>query len=297
MARRLPPLTQVRAFEAAARRESFKAAADELHVTDAVVSQHVKQLEARLGVTLFLRTRRGVRLTAAGKAYLPDLSTALDLIAGATARLGPGESTSTLTVSVAPSLGTRWLVPRLERFHAAHPEIRVCPVMAPEFCDFDGDEVDVAIRHGGGAWPGVRVEHLKDEALVPVCAPGLLGARERLDVTALLDLPALVARPRAGEWPAWLRSAGAQWREPVATVIYATLALAIDAAVAGTGVALVDRALIAEDLRANRLRIPLDHACAGPNAYYVVTPKSASEAPKVTVFRDWLVAEAAAESL
>lgn len=300
MPRRVPPLTHVRAFEAAARHESFKAAAAELHVTDAAVSQHVKQLEGWLGVTLFRRTRRGVRLTAAGSSYFPDLTAAITLIAEATERLNASQPAGLLNVSVAPSLGTRWLLPRLERFHAARPDIRVCASVAPELSDFTAEDVDVAIRHGDGQWPGVQSCHLKDEHLVPVCAPSLLGGRRRLAVAELLALPALMARTRAREWRVWLESAAREGiagpAEPASMGTYATLALALDAAIAGAGVTLADRELVAADLAAGRLCIPVAHACIGPHAYYIVHPEPAAADPRVAAFRDWLIAEVARES-
>jgi DNA-binding transcriptional LysR family regulator len=293
MPRRLPPLTHVRAFEAAARHESFKAAAAELHVTEAAVSQHVKQLEGWLDVALFRRTPRGVRLTDAGAAYRPDLTDALDRIADATARVTGGTMTGVLTVSVAPSLGTRWLIPRLHRFTDRHPEIAVRPRVSPTLTDLNAEGVDLAIRHGTGDWPGVRAEHLKDEHLVPVCAPNYAADGDAADPDGLAAMPVLAAEPRSGEWPHWLRAVGAGRDQPAHAVTYATLALALDAAIAGAGVALADRDLVAADVAAGRLCIPVDHACAGPKAYYVVYPDSARVDPRVAVFRDWLMAEAA----
>src|SRR5499427_6628752 len=176
MARRLPPLNGLKAFEAAARSESFTRAAQELNVTQGAVSHQVKALEATLGVKLFNREQQRLVMTAAGRDYLAVVRDALDRIAVGTERLVQRQTSGALTVSTSPDFAAKWLVHRLGRFAESHPEIDLRVSAIAHHVDFAREDVDVAVRHGDGHWPGLHVTRLCSEQLFAVCSPAL-GAK------------------------------------------------------------------------------------------------------------------------
>jgi LysR family glycine cleavage system transcriptional activator len=190
MPRRLPPLNALKAFEAAARNESFTRAADELCVTQGAVSQQVKALEATLGITLFSRERQRLVISQAGREYLAVIRDALDRIAMGTERLVQSRGAGVLTVSTSPDFAAKWLVNRLGRFADSHPEIDLRVSATMHQVDFVREDVDLAVRHGDGKWSGLDVVRLCSERLFPVCSPKLL-ARHRHIATAsdLLKFP------------------------------------------------------------------------------------------------------------
>src|SRR5262249_53944886 len=191
MARRLPPLNGLKAFEAAARSESFTRAAKELNVTQGAVSHQVKALEHILGLKLFHRERQRLILTDAGRDYLAVIRDALDRIAVGTDRLLQQES-GVLTVSTSPDFAAKWLVNRLSRFAEEHPDVDLRVSATTHYVDFARDDVDVAIRHGAGNWPGLDVERLYSERLFPVCSPKLVAGRSRITKPAdLFKFPLL----------------------------------------------------------------------------------------------------------
>src|SRR6185295_873404 len=173
MLRRLPPLNALKTFEAAARSESFTRAAEELSVTQAAVSQQIKALERTLGLKLFIRERQRLAMTEAGRDYLVVVRDALDRIAIGTDRLVERQSSGVLTVSASPDFAAKWLVHRLGRFAEAHPDIDLRVSATMHHVDFAREEVDLAIRHGDGNWPGLNVVRLCSEQLFPVCSPKL----------------------------------------------------------------------------------------------------------------------------
>ncbi len=294
MARRLPPLTALRAFEAAARHLSFSRAADELNVTHAAVSHQIKALEAHLGVPLFRRLTRAVRLTDAGRAYLPVLREAFDAIAEATGRIAVGEDDGRLTVSATPAFAARWLVPRLGRFYAAHPKIdvRLDPSMA--LTDFLRDDVDIAIRYGRGDWPGLRIERLLSLDMFPVCSPALLDGPEPLRAPADLARHTLLHDDLREDWPRWLVAAGVTGIDLTRGPTFNETSLIMQAAAAGLGVAIAVSALVAADLAEGRLVRPFEIAVAEEAGFYLVYPEASAARAKVRAFRDWMLAEARA---
>ena len=180
MARSLPPLNSLRAFEAAARHLSFTKAAGELNVTPAAISHQIKALEEFLGVVLFRRLTRALRLTDAGQAAFPKVREGFDKLAEAVEILRAEEESKVLTVSVSPSFGAKWLVPRLDRFRAAHPDLEIRIDATDRLADFQGDNVDVALRYGMGNYPGLLVDKLFGAEMVPVCSPDLLDGPQPL---------------------------------------------------------------------------------------------------------------------
>jgi LysR family glycine cleavage system transcriptional activator len=180
MPRRLPPLNTLKVFEAAARHESFTRAAEELSVTQGAVSHQVKELESQLGLKLFIRERQRLVITKAGRDYLAVIRDALDRIAIGTERLLQRQTTGALTVSTSPDFAAKWLVHRLGRFSEANPEIDLLISAAMHHVDFAQEDVDLAVRHGDGNWPGLDATRLCAEELFPVCSPTLVAGRPRI---------------------------------------------------------------------------------------------------------------------
>lgn len=289
--RRLPPLNALKTFEAAARSESFTRAAEELHVTQGAVSQQVKALEASLGVKLFHRERQRLAITDAGRDYLAVVRDALDRIAVGTERLVQRQNTGVLTVSTSPDFAAKWLVHRLGRFAERHPDIDLRISATMHQVDFAREDVDIAVRHGDGNWPGLDVVRLCSEQLFPVCSPKLVSGRARIAKPAdLLKVPLL----RLEDWKNWRRwfdSAGIA--DPAMHgPILNRASMLIDAAIDGHGVALARTALAAWDLINGRLVRPFDLSLKMPNTYWIVCPKAVATLPKIAMVRDWLLTEA-----
>jgi LysR family transcriptional regulator, glycine cleavage system transcriptional activator len=295
MLRRLPPLNAIKAFEAAARHESFTRAAEELCVTQGAVSHQVKGLEAELGIKLFNRERQRLVITDAGRDYLLVVRDALDRIAIGTERLVQRQSAGALTVSTSPDFAAKWLVHRLGEFGEAHPEIDLRVSATMPHVDFAREDVDVAVRHGDGNWAGLDVARLCSEELFAVCSPKLLG-RQRLSKPAdLLKFPLLHLDHRK-HWARWLEAAGVPDTDVSHGPVLNRASMAIDAAVDGQGVALARTALAAWDLINGRLVSPFAITLRLTKTYWIVCPKATSTLPKITKFRNWLLAEAAEDT-
>ena len=295
MARRLPPLNALKAFEAAGRYLSFTRAAAELNVTQAAVSHQIKGLEERLGVPLFRRVNRGLLLTDEGQTLLAPLSEALDNIAGALARLRSGEASGVLTISVLPSFAAKWLVPRLGSFREIHPDIDVRLSTTYDLADFVGDEVDIAVRYGRGSWPGLEVVNLMSEDIFPVCGPALLEGPDPLRRPDDLGRHTLLhdsIHEEEMDWPTWLKAAGVSSVDPSRGPSFFDSSMVLQAAIAGEGVALGRSVLVADDLAAGRLVKPFEGSRPAGYAYYVVYPAAYAERPKIKAFREWLLNEA-----
>lgn len=296
MPRRLPPLNALRAFEAAARHESFTRAAEELCVTQGAVSHQVKALEASLSLRLFDRGAQGLAITEAGRAYLEVVRDAFDRIATGTERLLDRQGAGTLTVSTSPNFAAKWLVHRLGRFGEAHPGIELRVSASLQHIDFAREDVDVAIRHGDGSWPTLHATRLCAETLFPVCSPALLRGRRALNAPAALRHHTLLHINDRREWSRWAEEAGVHGLDLSRGPILNQASMAIDAAVDGQGVALARTALAAWDLRSGRLVRPFGPELPVPYAYWIVGPKATADLPKVVAFRTWLLAEAAEDS-
>jgi LysR family glycine cleavage system transcriptional activator len=294
MPRRLPPLNAVKAFEAAARSRSFTRAAEELHVTPGAVSQQVKVLEEALGLKLFLRERQRLVITEAGREFLTVVRDALDQIAAGTERLVQRRRSGPLTVSVSPDFAAKWLVNRLGRFAENHPEIDLRVSATDHHVDFAREDVDLAVRHGDGNWPGLAVARLCSERLFPVCSPRLIAGRNFVTPTDLMKFPLL----RLSDWTTWTRwFAAAGVTDPaVHGPVLNRASMLIDAAVDGQGVALARTTLAAWDLINGRLVVPIDVSLEMPNTYWIVCPNATAGVPKITSFRTWLLAEAAGDT-
>jgi len=296
MARRLPPLNALRAFEAAARHLSFTRAAEELHVTQAAISHQVKTLEEHLGRKLFRRLNRALLLTDDGQAYLPSVSRAFALLHEATSDLLDKDAPGPLTVSALPSFAARWLVPRLGRFRQVCPEIdlRIDPSAALN--DFAAGDVDVGIRYGRGKYPGLRSDWLMTEDIFPVCSPALLEGEHGLRAPRDLEHHLLLHDDGHGDWRTWLLAAGVDGIDPARGPIFTDSSMLIQAAMAGQGVALARGVLAADELAAGRLVRPFTLSLPTEYAYYLVCPRDTAEQSKIVAFREWLLIEARRES-
>jgi LysR family glycine cleavage system transcriptional activator len=313
MPARLPPLNSLKAFEAAARHLSVKKAALELNVTSAAVSHQIRTLEDYLGVQLFHRYNRALELTDVAKAALPKLGEGFDCMAQAVALLRRHQGGGSLTVSAAPSFAARWLMPRLHRFIAAHPEIdvRISARMRRVSVDGKGDvaeratvetwlaDSDVAIFYGRGNVPGIKIERLIDLSITPICSPTLLTGEHPLKKPEDLKHH-LLLHDDTGElydneafWGLWLHAAGVTDVDANKGPHFSHAVLAFEAAIDAVGVLASMPVLAAEDIASGKLVAPFDLVVKLPDSYYMAAGEHADERPAVAAFRGWLRAEAA----
>jgi LysR family glycine cleavage system transcriptional activator len=295
MPRRLPTLNALKAFEAAARHESFTRAAEELFVTQGAVSHQVKALEAELGLKLFNRERQRLAITEAGRAYLLVVRDAFDRISDGTERLLQRQRGGSLVVSTSPNFAAKWLVHRLGRFAEAHPEIDLTVNASRHHVDFAREDIDVAIRHGDKGTSGLQVTRLCAEEIFPVCSPKVLAKTALRKPSDLGRHTLLHVADRKG-WSEWLEFASAQDVDPSRGPVLNEASMAIDAAVDGQGVVLARTALAAWDLLGGRLVRPFPTAMPAPFAYWIVCPKVNVKLPKIVAFTKWLLAEAAEDA-
>jgi LysR family glycine cleavage system transcriptional activator len=287
----LPPLSAVRAFEAAARHGSFTKAAAELGMTQAAVSYQVKLLEDRVGTPLFLRLPKRVVLSEAGKRLAPPVTEAFQRLQAAFAALRES-SEGVLSVTAIMSFATNWLVPRLGTFQLAHPSIAVRLETSQRLVDFSREEVDVGIRSGKGKWTGLKAHLLMPTEFTPLCSPALLARAGQLAEPAdLLKLPLLDWRDES--WRQWFALAGIDDPKPTPhpTVQLESQLMLGQAAMAGQGVAILTPAYFAADIAAGRLVQPFDLVGRSESSFYLVYPQERQNVPKIRAFRDWILKE------
>jgi LysR family transcriptional regulator, glycine cleavage system transcriptional activator len=295
MRRRLPPLNSLRAFEVVARHSSFRDAASELHVTPAAVSQQIKTLEDHLGRKLLRRHSGGYSLTADALVGLQDLRDAFERLSSAVQKISAADQRM-LRISTVPSLAAAWLVPRLPRFQERHPALDVLLHASYEMVDFQHAPFDMAIRYGGGAYPGLASHRLFGDEISPVCSPQLLG---RAEIDGPVDLRGMSLLhthwdPPVGKWPGWaewLRAAGIKGVDATKGPRFSDGAMALQAAVDGQGIALASQALAVDHLAAGRLVKPFKVSVATDFGYYLVCAKARADEPDLVAFRRWLFAE------
>jgi len=295
MARRLPPLNALRAFEAVARHLSITGAANELGVTAGAVSQSVKSLEDYLGRALFLRTPRGLVLSEAGTAGLPALSEGFDRLAEGARLLSGPDRGGRLVVSVAPSFAQKWLAPRLADFAGAHPDVDLQVQAAMNLANFEADGIDLAIRFGLGRWPGLEVKLLFKEEVMPVCAHRLANEIQTpADIAkfTLIHDDSSAADDSCPDWPMWLKAAGVTGVDAERGPRFNQSSLALEAASGGRGVALAKRSLAQFDIDAGRLAAPLAGATPIDFAYYLVYPPARARSRPARAFVNWAIEEA-----
>lgn len=301
MRRQLPPLNALRAFEVAARHMSISQAAVELRVTPAAISHQIRLLEDHVGLPVFVRNGRGLALTDAGAAGLRDLREGFARLGAAMDAIDSLGEAGVLSVSVAPSFASKWLLPRLETFQRAHPEIDVHVSASMQITDFVKDGIDLAIRYGAGRYSDLSVERLMAESVVPVCSPDYLashgpfhGPDDLVEATLLHD-DSPDNDPSCPNWEMWLGAAGARDIDAARGPRFNQSSLVIEAATLGRGVALAKTALAARDLRQGRLVQPFSSSVKVDFAYYIVAPRAKLNLPKVSYFIDWLRSEASEE--
>jgi LysR family glycine cleavage system transcriptional activator len=311
VAYRLPPLSTFRTFEVAARHLSFRYAADELHVTPSAVSQQIKTLESYLGLALFQRLPNGLQLTDDGAAMIPKVREGLDCFVAGVASTRQGRQTL-LTVSSPHSFATRWLVPHLPHFSAAHPGVtirissnpdaidgaQVSPARAKEAIDPRQQAGEVAIRFGNGVYPGYRVERLLVPEYVLVCSPLLCDAGatplrtpEDLRQQVLIHDETIPVVDRRPSWSEWCRIAGIAGVDTKRGPRFSNSVLVHEAALEGQGVALVIRQHVEADVAAGRLVIPFTITLPAEYAYFLVIPERDAGKAVVLAFAQWIRAE------
>ncbi len=288
MARRLPSLNGLKAFEAAARNESFTDAAAELLVSHAAISRHIKELEENLGTQLFVRTGRGVELTEAGQRFGSRLTPLFDQLADSAREAAAVGDVRPLRVSVQPSIASRWLVARLGSFNALHPDIELNIDPSNELIDFYVDPFDLGLRHGLGGWDDVEAVKLSDVVVFPVCSPALVK-HPALKPADLVEMN-LIHEDKKQWWADWLASAGVKssgdWRGPIFQN-----QLALEAAEAGQGFALGDPILCTDSLLEGWLARPFNLDMKEHGGYWLVRRKGSRETGPMRAFREWLAGE------
>ncbi|MBI3143977.1 MAG: transcriptional regulator GcvA [Pseudogulbenkiania sp.] len=291
-----PPLNALRIFEAAARLESFSAAANELFITHGAVSKQIKQLEEWLGVKLFERTGGRVKLSDTGWRYLIQVQDGLDLIANATSQLLQPDRLRRLTVNSTPTFARHWLLPRLARFREVCPDVELHLVTSDRDISRLDSPFDIAIRRGPGDWPGHIAKPFLEEWELPLCSPTLLA---RAPVESPADLARhtlLYADTRPTAWQRWLTLAGVPDLKPVSTLHFDRFSLALQAAMDGLGVVLGPLPMAQGEIDRGCLMAPLSSPIVSVRSYCWVAPRTAMDDPTVSAFCRWLESCAAESS-
>lgn len=300
MARRLPSLNALRAFEAAARHGTLARAADELHVTPSAIGHQIRNLEESLGAALFEAERGTRRLSSAGQRLAAELGEAFDRLDLTWRALAGSAQAIELHVAMAPTFAIRWLVPRLGRFHARHADVSVHIATTTKAIDLARAEVDAALQFGKPPWEDLSADLLFMEDVFPVCRPDLLAEHWRPPSPALpADLLAqhtlLHTSARRDDWSRWLKAAGVNEAvvDPTRGLVFDITTMAIDAAEAGLGIAITREAQVQDALRTGRLVAPFRRdLLRGEGCYFLTVPGRRDE-PHVAAFRAWLLDEAA----
>ena len=273
---RMPAFPALRAFEAAARHENFSRAADELHLTHGAISHQVRALEEELGVPLFVRNGRHVKITPDGRKFAQSLTKAFADIVQAADAVRPRQGCRRLSISSIPSFAARWLAPRLGQFIERHPDIEVLLQASGQLQDLEREAIDVGIRFGRGRYPGLVVQHLMGDIYYPVASPSYRGG----DLPRTPQELAQATLLRSNEpWLPWFRAAGLDLPEP--------------SAVDGDGVALVRHVVAMQEIGSGQLVRLFDIATPSMDEYYFVSPPATAAQPHVAAFRAWLLGEIA----
>lgn len=300
MAQHIPGTRALRAFDAAARNLNFSRAAAELGLTPAAISHQIKEFEEQLGVELFARTSRTIRLTEAGRIFQQASAEALELLGHAATRMKKlSRGVSQLKISLDPVLATKWMMPKLERFRRACPDIDLRFDVAFELRDFAYDDIDIGIRFGTGRYEGLVSHRLIENIIVPVCSPRLLKSGPPLRVPRDLLQHTLVhiEWSRDGvtwpNWRTWMAAAGVEDFDPERCILLKESSHVIQAAIEGHVVALCDFSMVANDLSEGRLVRPFELGIKVSDefAYFLVYPAASANDPKIVAFRTWLLDE------
>jgi LysR family glycine cleavage system transcriptional activator len=290
MRRRLPPLNPLRAFEASARHLQVARAADELNVTPSAVSHQLRTLEASLGVALFDRSKRRLKLTPQGAALLPAINAAFQTIADAAAKIGDGSMAGDLVISCPIALASRWLVRHVGEFLRQNPAVSLKIIPSNDDREIYAPAVDLCIRYGNGRWQGRRVTALCSVALFPVCSPMLMNGPHPIRAVRDLRHHLLLCEDDGTEWARWVLGASGSLAEFRSTQL-GNAHIAIEGAIFGQGVALGDNILAKDDLAEGRLVRLFETTIPAEHAYHVVCRHELAETPLVGGFIQWLEAK------
>ena len=293
MRRKIPSTAALSAFESAARHQSFTKAADELAVTQSAICRQIGALEDFLGVKLFRRSRRGVALTEAGVAYSRKVTARLDEVERDTLELmAKGGQGGTLELGVVPTFATKWLLPRLPLFSAEHPGITVNLTARTRPFLFDDTQFDAASHAGEAIWPGTEGAFLMHENLIAVCSPALIAPRTAQGRVDWRRYTLLQQSTRPYAWRDWFASHGMQVEGDMSGPRFELFSMLAEAAVHGMGIALIPRLLVEDELKRGVLIQVTKHEYLSDRSYYLIYPERKSENAALTVFRDWIEAQA-----
>lgn len=294
------PLNALRAFEAAGRRLSFVAAAEELHVTPAAISHHVKLLEDFVGTPLFVRKHRAIDITEAGRSFLTPLTESFRTIEDATFRMQDSLKCGPLRLRVAACLAAKWLMPRLNSFYRQHPDIELEVSVSSQIYKFNYNEMDALVRLRSGEFNGMSVEPFMTEFVAPVCTPEFLSVHGPVRSTKdLMRLPLLhddnlSVVPTFPTWATWLRAAGVQTDDELPGHRFDSSSMVLDATLEGRGVSLGRSALASNDLESGRLVRLSEFVYPVTHDYFLVYPNSTPKLRQIEALQHWLIAEATA---
>ncbi|PTQ91641.1 LysR family transcriptional regulator [Paraburkholderia sp. GV068] len=291
---KIPNMSALLAFEAAARHESFTHAAKELFLTESAISRQIATLESNLGVRLFVRSKQRVMLTRAGRLYGTQVRRALENLDRDTLSIiAHGSGGGYLELAVLPTFASQWLIPRMKDFNDRNPDVRINMGIRTDLFSFEESHFEAAIHYGKPTWPGTSSDYLFGEEVVPVCAPSLLAKRVRKP-HELLNYPLLHSTTRPDAWSRWFANLGVEDNATMQGVRYELHSMLISAAAAGLGIALVPKFFVDEQLTQLGLVIPFAATAVEESAYYLVYPTELSHGKPLELFRTWLLEEAAA---
>ncbi|BCQ58400.1 transcriptional regulator, LysR family [Pseudomonas sp. NFPP10] len=292
MRRKIPSTAALISFEAAARHESFTKAAQELSLTQGAVCRQIASLEEFLGVELFRRSRRGVKLTEAGLSYSRRVATQLDAVERDTLSVMGQQGANVIELAVVPTFGTQWLLPRLKDFQQQHPEVTVNLTNRTRPFLFADTPFDAAIYFGDADWSGTQSHRLMGENPMPVCSPAMLGKQQELSAEAIAELPLLQQTTRPYAWRQWFNSQQLNIPRDMTGPRYELFSMLAQAAMHDMGIALIPPFLIQRELAERRLVIANPQALSSIKAYYLMIPERKVESASLRAFRDWLVNQA-----
>ncbi|MEH6470363.1 MAG: LysR substrate-binding domain-containing protein [Halopseudomonas sp.] len=286
---KLPPLKALQAFRYAAEAQSFKTAAQQLHVTQAAISQQIKTLEQQLGLTLFKRLTREVVLTREGQQLLPYVSKAFATLEKGVAQLQQDSHPSRLTLSALPSFASRWLVPRLGTFQQQQPDLSIHLSPSLGLATFDGSDLDLALRFGRGDYPGLSSRLLLKEYMLPACHPSLINQDQPI-AQQLAKLPLLMddAPDTEAVWPEFQQALGVTLQQESSRLHLSDSTMLVEALLSGQGLAMLRFSLAYDLLQRGLLVCPIPIYLKSAYDYYLVAPDSYFKRPKIRRFEDWL---------
>lgn len=292
MRRKIPSTAALVSFESAARHESFTKAASELSLTQSAICRQIGSLEEFLGVELFRRSRRGVKLTEAGLSYSRRVAAQLDAVERDTLSIMGQQGASVIELAVVPTFGTQWLLPRLKDFQQRHPEVTVNLTNRTRPFLFADTDFDAAIYFGDADWPGTEAHRLMSENPMPICSPTLMQGRDSLDAGQIAEMPLLQQTTRPYAWRQWFNAQHLNIPRDMTGHRYELFSMLAQAAMHEMGIALIPPFLIQRELQEKRLVIANTHALSSIKAYHLMIPERKVESASLRAFRDWLIDQA-----